>query len=157
VRPLQGRGSNVTCSGGVAPGYFLVPLQGCLRKVPSPTCHPAACFSARVSAHHGQPKGCQGSGACNRPRVLFASYLPSLCTASPAYNPHDHKPLTPDAPSSSCEIHERCKILHEMGKMSDGDRIRIFTPRVESKSYVHCDLECELLGQNHGDVCHIHS
>ena len=28
MRPLQGRESNATLSGGVAPGYFLVPLQG---------------------------------------------------------------------------------------------------------------------------------
>ena len=28
IRPLQGRGTNVAHSGGVAPGYYLVPLQG---------------------------------------------------------------------------------------------------------------------------------
>jgi hypothetical protein len=28
VRPLQGRESKVTLSGGVAPGYYLGPLQG---------------------------------------------------------------------------------------------------------------------------------
>jgi hypothetical protein len=28
MRPLQGRGTNVAHSGGVAPGYYLVPLQG---------------------------------------------------------------------------------------------------------------------------------
>ena len=29
MRPLQGRGSNAPCSGGVAPGYLIAPLQGC--------------------------------------------------------------------------------------------------------------------------------
>jgi hypothetical protein len=28
IRPLQGRGTSVALSGGVAPGYYLVPLQG---------------------------------------------------------------------------------------------------------------------------------
>ena len=41
VRPLQARESNATPSGGVAPGYFLVPLQG-------PKCSALACPMARV-------------------------------------------------------------------------------------------------------------
>jgi hypothetical protein len=28
MRPSQGRGTSLTLSGGVAPGYYLVPLQG---------------------------------------------------------------------------------------------------------------------------------
>ena len=28
MRPLQGRPTHIPCSGGVAPGYYLVPLQG---------------------------------------------------------------------------------------------------------------------------------
>ena len=35
MRPLQGRESNATFSGGVAPGYYLVPLQGTNELPPS--------------------------------------------------------------------------------------------------------------------------
>jgi len=49
IRPLQGRGTSVGHSGGVAPGYYLVPLQG-TKKIPFSLTLQHAFLSSRTAA-----------------------------------------------------------------------------------------------------------
>jgi len=70
-----------------------------------------------------------------------------ICLASAHTTPHSaqSQAIFPRFPYSSWEGHERCKILHEIGRTSGDARNEISTSLTKSKSYAYSDLECELL------------